>query len=503
MNNAETPPVQQPLQKLGFNTSDALLHGRNLRDNSRNVEAGDVFVCLPRAASQARAYCQKAIEAGAVALVGTKDALVDTTSFSVPSLVFENVNELAAWLRQWHQSSQSKVQCIGITGTDGKTSVTWMLREALQRFAGQSNTPGAWSVGTLGLIRSTDECEELANTTPSLLTNHDILAAAMQSHVSTVVWEVSSHGIAQQRIAGIPFSLALWTTLGHDHIEDHGSFEQYAASKALFMQKTMLGGGLLIANGDQPQLMDYLRDMPEVHCYQQWPADTGAMKEDTLYWQQQGNEALLLQRGSNKVLIQHVPRGQFHAQNLAAVATVLHLHWKMPLAELPQLLNHMTAPPGRMQAVSEHVYVDFAHTPEALQGCLQQARAWTQGQLKLVFGCGGNRDKAKRPQMGAAAANWADEIWLTSDNPRDEAAETIMHDIYAGMTMGSSVCHMQADRKQAIYAAIASLQDQDVLVIAGKGHENYMETAGKRVPWSDAAIAREAVLKYAGAALCN
>lgn len=475
-----------------FTPFNATTH--RLVDDSRKVGIGDIYVCLPRSSAHSLQFCEQAVAQGAVALIATREVFDAPLNAGVPMLLLNDMDELGVWLRQWYQTVDTPVACIGITGTDGKTSVTWMLRESLQRYYQNTDRP-IWSVGTLGIIRSSSELEVLNNTTPSLLTNHQLLAAATQQQAGALIWEVSSHGVAQQRIAGLNFDAVVWTTLGHDHLEDHGGYEAYASTKASFVRSEAGKGARLICNMDQPEVMRHI-STPYIGYRQSQPADA-VMEESAifvLHWKLTADASLQLMGAGEKVTITGLPVGRFHAQNLTAVAVVLHTQWGIPLQSLPPLLNNMTTPPGRMQQVGSQMFVDFAHTPEALESMLQQARELTQGKLKLVFGCGGNRDRSKRAQMGAVASRYADEIWLTSDNPRNEEPDAIIQDIAQGVDETMVVCHYQVDRKAAIYAAVQSLEEHDLLVVAGKGHENYMEIAGQRFTWSDAEVIRQALI---------
>jgi len=404
---------------------------------------------------------------------------VDTT---LPFVQLHTMEQAGQLLRRWFGTEKSAVRYIGITGTDGKTSVAWMLRQALMR-AGRR----CWSVGTLGWIRDDDDIIDIGNTTPALLTMHRLLCAASQQGIDNLVAEVSSHGIAQGRVAGIDMSAAVWTSLGHDHLQDHGGFDNYANTKAGFVLDSLAHGAIAIANGDYAEIRRRLD--ADVRWY-----GHGLYRSDVaLGWEQELPGMVRLKCGDEEILVEDIPFGDFHAENVACVAAVLHHALDVPAGGLPPILGGISAPPGRMQAVNIgrwQVFVDYAHTPEALEKCLESARKMTRKRLCVVFGCGGERDREKRPQMGEIAVRLADVVWITSDNPRDERPEVIASEIENGMPKPyTAEVHLQLDRRRAISDAIAQLEAGDALVIAGKGHENYMEIAGKRSPWSDADIA--------------
>jgi len=464
-------------QGLGFMYGHAQIAG--LVDDSRRVQPGDAYVCMPRSGVRAGEYVQMATEKGASAVIFVGAA----GKTDLPHLHLEDIGKLGILLRRWHGTEHAATRLIGITGTDGKTSVCWMLRAALVR-----HHERVWGCGTLGLIREDAQITELGNTTPSLLRLHQLLADADAQGISHLVMEVSSHGIAQQRIAGLNFEAVIWTTIGHDHLQDHGGYMPYLETKAGFIRDCEKAGARVIANADHADIRRHVSG--QALCY-----GRGLYREDVaMAWEQELPGFVRLNNGMQEVVIENIPAGEFHAENLAAVATFLHYVGKVAMTDLPALLNGLSAPPGRMEAMETaadwQVFIDYAHTPEALARCLKTARMLTRQRLLLVFGCGGERDREKRPQMGRLAAEQADVVWISSDNPRGEAPEVIASEIEFGMVQPyQAEIHLQLDREMAIAEAIDALQPGDTLVIAGKGHEDYMEIAGRRMPWSDREVA--------------
>ena len=484
---ARVPLMPHTYAALGF-----ALHGvaatqqvGRLCDHSAQVQAGDVFLCLPRAHAQRQAFVHAAVQVGAQAVVCVGDTGVDVPE-GVASLMLPDMAVLGAWLRQYFGTETCTTRCIGVTGTDGKTSVAWMLRQALARYAG-----AAWSSGTLGWMCSDDDIYDLGNTTPSLLCMHYLLAAAQQEKLPYWVMEVSSHGIEQQRIAGIPISAVMWTTLGHDHLQDHGGFENYAALKASVLHQVVANGGVAVVNAAQERMQPYVADMPH-HAYRLGRVD-GQADKAVMYGDMRAVGVLDLCVDGASIGVDDVPVGVFHAENMTGVAQMLRC-LGLSMMDIQACVSAMPAPKGRMQAIENaqglQVYVDYAHTPEGLQACLQSARGLASGRVLVVFGCGGNRDVAKRPQMGQAAVAQADEVWVTSDNPRDEAPMQIIQDIVAGMDDSNHV-HVCEQRGVAIAAALDALGVDDVLVVAGKGHEQGMVVGDTVLPWDDAAYVQE------------
>ncbi len=453
---------------------------RNIVDDTRRIQPGDTFLCLPRA-KNVEGLLADARERGAASLifVGTPERDAD-----LPCACLPDMEATGQMLRRWFETEDIRFPLIGVTGTDGKTSTTWMLRELLAHCCGS-----AWSCGTLGLIREADDMQDLGNTTPSLLTLHTLLALADQEGIGAMVLEVSSHGIEQQRIAGMPFAAAIWTTMGQDHLEDHGGFEAYMACKKGFVQAVAKAGGVVVANKDYDLITAALSGL-----------------EGKVFWYSQHSNAdlmwsladgLTLDDGHTQLRMKQVPVAGFHGENLTAAALLMKELFVMPLASLQVFDGKISTPIGRLEPVDagNQVFIDYAHTAEGLTRCMESARASTGRQLLLVFGCGGNRDKSKRPEMGAVAVKYADQCWLTSDNPRDEEQSDIVRDVLGGVGVNANKIHVCDDRNEAIEQAVLALGQSDVLVIAGKGHESYMEIKGERFPWSDKASALSALRK--------
>ncbi len=463
---------------------------RAVCDDSRVLVAGDLFLLLPSAGERrtrdhALRCLRQAEGRGAAAVVSVGMAQL-LSSVKTPHLALTTMDEAGVLLRSLLSRESGSVDCIGITGTDGKTSIAWMMRRAMQRMRG-----AAWSLGTLGWIRDDDTRLPLENTTPSLLQMHHALAEAGRGGVTALICEVSSHGVAQQRIAGMPFSAALWSNIGRDHLQDHGGFDHYCSLKARFVRRVLDGGGVAVANGDQPAVLQALPgDGARLYLYRRdgtGGGDQGA--ERTLFWHSVGAQRVRLSCAGEEVEIADVPEAEFHHENIAATATLLCAAGFAEFGRLPELLSGMETPPGRMERVAEGVYIDYAHTPEALAALLASARKLCRGRLLLLFGCGGDRDRSKRAQMGAVAARGADALWITEDNARSEDPGAIADDVLRGVEETVPVT-VELDRRQAVFAALQAREKDDLLLIAGKGHEDYIERDGVRRAWSDAACVR-------------
>ncbi|MDQ6978922.1 MAG: UDP-N-acetylmuramoyl-L-alanyl-D-glutamate--2,6-diaminopimelate ligase [Mariprofundaceae bacterium] len=504
MNKAQQhlqPCSQRAKRSLGafWPDADTALHDieiSDVQDDSRLLQPGDAWLCLPAALAAWDEYADMAVCAGAslcIQVGGTAHVRDD-----FPVLYMADMAQLGRWLRHWFQTLESSTQLIAVTGTDGKTSVAWMTRSVLEKTAG-----ACWSAGTLGWMQERDSCLPLGNTTASLLNNHRLWAAATDAHIPYVVMEVSSHGIDQERVAGLDFCAVVWTTMGRDHLDYHADLEAYQQSKARFVAAVGAAGGTVIANADQADIVR-LRGHDSTHWY---AAQHKKNEYDALTWQTVAPDGLCLHHDGQTVTPSPVPTGVIHGQNLAALATLLVHALGYDLKRVAEALTAVDTPPGRMESLTDtagrQVFIDYAHTPEAMAACLaaarSAARSAARGRVLLVFGCGGERDQGKRALMGRAALA-ADAVWVTSDNPRNEDPEMIVDDIYPA-SYCADVKHVsfEIDRAQAIRQAVASLHRGDVLLIAGKGHEDYMELAyGRRIPWSDKALAASALAVLGG-----
>jgi UDP-N-acetylmuramoyl-L-alanyl-D-glutamate--2,6-diaminopimelate ligase len=470
-------------------SSDVTISG--ICDDSRLIQPGDAFLCMPRAAAQADDFTRVAVEHGATAVISIARRIGEAVTTGLPSLQLPDMPAAGAMLRKLLGTDKFGIHCIGITGTDGKTSIAWMLREALLR-----RSDKVWSTGTLGLIRKISDISDIGNTTPSLMTSHYLMQQAMKEGVDALMMEVSSHGIDQERIAALPIDTAIWTNLGHDHLQDHGGFEAYATLKAGFVSETVRRGGMAICNADDENIRKLMAEnSTATHWYAHGLYAGDINHNIDLTWEQELPGMVRFAYRDKEVCIEDIPAGEFHAENLAAVALALIVRFDMEFEMLPSLLREISAPPGRMQPLDIgrwQVFIDYAHTPEALERCMAAARTLTRNRLIVVFGCGGERDREKRPEMGAIAVDQADLVWITSDNPRGEPPEVIASEIESGMPKPyPAELFLELDRQMAIAAAINIMEPGDTVVIVGKGHETYMEIAGHRTPWSDFNIAAD------------
>ena len=455
--------------------------------DSRRVVPGDLFCCVPGLVRDGHVFAHEAVERGAVGLLCEHfvPELIDHSV--VQSRVAEGtirpvMGRLAA---AFYGHPARELVMIGVTGTNGKTTVTQLLGDLLGAVGRPTNV-----LGTLSGARTTPEATELQRVLAGV---RDRQKWDGQQHA--VAMEVSSHALVQSRVEGIHFDVAVFTNLSHDHLDYHGTMEEYFEAKAtLFTPNHALIG---IVNVDDPwgrALLERAR-IPIAPVRHADATDIELRPGHTAFtWR--GHRIVTPLTGSVNV-------------DNALLAAEVALALEIEPAEVARALGHVSPVPGRLQVIAAPdpgtgggddappftVLVDYAHTPAGLEVVLAEARSLATGRVLTVFGCGGNRDRAKRPLMGRAAARQSDVAFVTSDNPRDEDPDSIIDEILAGIAGGrdNETVVVQPDRKVAIRLALDAARLGDVVVIAGKGHETYQEIAGERLPFDDALEAQRAL----------
>ncbi len=455
----------------------------NLCADSRTVRPGDVFVAMPGHRTDGRAYVADAVRGGASAVLHEAGVTVDV---AVPAIAVADLAAMSGEIAHLVYGRPSeRLWMAGITGTNGKTSVSQWIAQAMHQF----DCPCA-VIGTLG-NGFPNKLAESANTTPDAITLHRLLADFVEHGAVACAMEVSSIGLDQNRAGGIDFDVAVFTNLTRDHLEYHGTMAAYAAAKAKLFDWPGLGAAVI--NLDDPfgaELDAKLAGRVRTIGY---TLAGKVSRGETLAAQDFAMTATGIAFTLNGVAISAPVVGRFNGSNLLAVIGAL-LAGDESLDDIAGVLPRLTFPPGRMQAIGGHgaplVVIDYAHTPDALEkalATLRETAAARGGKLVCVFGCGGDRDPGKRPLMGGIAERLADRALLTSDNPRSEDPEAILAAIVVGMSAKPDI---ELDRARAIETAITEADSRDVILIAGKGHEPYQEVAGVRYPFSDLDHAR-------------
>jgi UDP-N-acetylmuramoyl-L-alanyl-D-glutamate--2,6-diaminopimelate ligase len=468
-----------------------------LTADSRDVRPGYLFAALPGVKLDGRRFIADAVSRGAAAILTDDASGLDALRHGdQPVAIVTDANprrRLALMAARFHAPQPRTIAAI--TGTSGKTSVAAFARQLWQRTGHK-----AASVGTLGIV-APDYIRAGALTTPDPVTLHRELAALARAGIDHVALEASSHGLDQFRLDGIAVSVGVFTNLSHDHLDYHPTMAAYLAAKTRLFAELMPNDATAVLNADVPEFAGLAatcrrRGQTILSYGRAESADLRIVATEF----RDGRLALSLRIfGAEAKVVLHHLAGDFQAMNaMAAYGIALASGGRADL--LLDALAELDSVPGRMQRVATHangapIYVDYAHKPDALQTVLRALRSHVEGRLVVVFGCGGDRDAAKRPLMGEIAHRLADRVIVTDDNPRSEQPEAIRAAILAASPGATEI----GDRRAAIRAAIAGLAPNDLLVIAGKGHESGQIVGNTKHPFDDSIVAREIVAELAGA----
>lgn len=476
---------------MGINvsvTQDPVIKG--LCQDSRQLQTGDLFFAYRGSDSDGRNFIADAIAKGAAAILFEPDgSSIDVNSVPIPIFPLQHLtSQLGPIAARFYDYPSRYLPVIGITGTNGKTSCTHFLAECLQQLQKPCGVIGTLGNGFYGDLRPGQL------TTPDAIELQQLLAHFRDKQAQAVVMEVSSHRLAQQRLRGTEFSVAAFTNLTRDHLDYHGTMRAYAQAKRSFFD--LPGVQQAILNADDPYAQQWLTELAE-----QLPVYAYSLHRPQAAWShiphvtvkkfnfnQQGLQAEIDTPWGEVFIENPFLLGEFNLSNLLLVLTLLKsLHFS--LAEISQVISKLKGVKGRMQVFYSRgkplVVVDYAHTPDALQQVLHALRPHClDGKLYCLFGCGGDRDKGKRPLMAKIAEQEADHIIITSDNPRDEDPLHILRAIQQGFT-GKKTVYCEPDRQRAIAYALATAQSNDVVLIAGKGHEAYQLVKGIKYPFDD------------------
>lgn len=452
-----------------------------ISDDSRDIRPGALFVAVRGSARDGHDFLQAA--AGADASVAIVEDLGRT---QMPALVVRDGRRAAAVAAAaFYREPASSMRFVAVTGTNGKTTTVGMIRHLLDDPAARSA-----SIGTLGTLVGSDGTAlhgtSASLTTPGPIELQRTLRALADSGVRAVAMEVSSHSLHQRRVEGIRFSAAVFTNLTRDHLDYHGTMHEYFSAKSSLLSHLTTDGSAIVNADDRA--WDALPAAPRRMTF---GVNAGAdVRARNVNFASRGSDWLLeVKGGSHEV---HLPLiGDFNIANaLGAAAAALALG--LPVATIAARLATQPQIPGRLEIVGEHPTVlrDYAHTPDALERALTALRPFTSGALIVMFGAGGDRDRGKRPLMGSVAARLADRVIITSDNPRTENPESILDEIAAGL--GSTAHERIEDRRAAIERAIAMADPaRDVVLLAGKGHEDYQVRGTKKFPFDEKQIVGE------------
>lgn len=471
---------------------DTAVHG--LTGDSRRVKAGDAFVALRGSADDAWRFVPEAVANGAVAVLLETEQETGCSEqdgalvVKVPALS----RHQAVIADRFFGSPSKALHVIGVTGTNGKSSVTRFIAEILNAAGLRTAT-----LGTLG-YGFPDAMVDASHTTPDVISVQYWLNQFRNAGAHAVVMEVSSHALDQGRVDQVHFEGAVFTNLSRDHLDYHGDMARYGAAKARLFREA--NPRFAVINLDDAFGRDLVPLLPEyclVWRYTVANAESAAEAEirvTALSAQETGFTATVA-TSAGVVEISSGLLGKFNVSNLAAaIGTALALN--LDVRAVADAVKSVTAPPGRLQQFRAsdglRVVVDYAHTPDALDTALEALAAHTQGKLWCVFGCGGDRDTGKRPLMGAIAERRAARLVITDDNPRSEVPAAIVSEILSGMAEPKHAV-VEHDRARAIEWAVIQAAPEDLILVAGKGHENYQERDGRRTPFSDSVVVEAAL----------
>ena len=488
------------LQQVGLEVPLGVPNGElsGISCDSRRIGRGTLFLGLPGTQVDGGCFWPQALQAGAVAAVISEAAAAlqppgpGDAVLVAPEPLTRWAGELAAAF--WSQPSR-RLALIGVTGTNGKTTTTYLI----EHLAVSSGRPSAL-FGTL-VNRWPGHSVTAQHTTAFADLLQAQLAQAVEAGAQIGAMEVSSHALDQQRVAGCHFSGAVFTNLTQDHLDYHPSMQAYFEAKARLFAEPLLAGGAVV-NGDDPWGAQLVSRLGKA-CWRSSLEDPSAELFIRDLQLGAGGVRGVLQTPAGEGEFHSPLLGRFNLMNLLQAVGAL-VQQGAPLAQLLEGLANFRGVPGRMERVvvgdgggDPAVLVDYAHTPDGLANALAACRPFTKGRLICVFGCGGDRDRSKRPQMGAIAAQLADQLYVTSDNPRTEDAQQILADVTAGIAPGASM-QVDADRAVAIAAAIAAAAPGDLVLIAGKGHEDYQILGTTKVHFDDREEAEKALRRRRG-----
>lgn len=469
---------------------------KGLTADSRHVQEGFLFCAYPGIKQDGRCFIDKAIEQGASAILveandqiftpANGEAYVSTHTREIPLIPMQHLSSIIGLLAaRFYREPSKQMPVIGITGTNGKTSITHFIARALKLAGFTCGVLGTLGNGIYGSL------QQGSHTTPDAITLQRLLADMREQAADYVAMEVSSHALDQGRVNGVEFAIAVFTNLTQDHLDYHGDMDNYAKAKRALFNYPKLGQAIL--NVDDVYGQKWLQELQgtlPVYAYSLHPATTsipGVYVHHAQY-SRPGFTASISTPWGDGVLHNPYLIGSFNLSNLLVVLIVLSV-MGIPLQDALAYLAQLRGVPGRMETLGGDdkplIVIDYSHTPDALEQVLRELKSHCMGKLWCVFGCGGERDSGKRPVMGQIAMRYADEIVITDDNPRHEDPRKIIRDIISGLPALMPNTVIEHDRRRAIRHAISCAQVEDIILIAGKGHETYQIVGDEKQPFSD------------------
>ncbi len=462
-----------------------------IASDSRLVQAGYLFLACQGAAEDRLEYVRAALEQGAIAVAIDETYATEAQSLAadVPLIAINDLSlNLGFIAARFFDRPSAALALIGITGTNGKTTCSHLLAQCLDKHNQRCGIIGTMGYGFF------DDLLASANTTPGSIELQSRLYQLQHNSAKAVAMEVSSHGLAQNRTTGCHFSIAVFTNLTRDHLDYHGSMQAYGAAKLELFREPELDAAII--NLDDAFAAEVIKAVSAnaitvgVSLMASQSLNTDYFIHGVILERSLAGTKFMVQSSWGEALFHTPLLGDYNVNNLLLVLGVV-IQQGVSLDETLGSIATLHASKGRLESFGKQhqplVIVDYAHTPDALEKVLQTLQAYAQGELWVLFGCGGERDAGKRSQMGKIAEHFADHVWLTSDNPRSESAENIVNDILAGISKPENII-IQPSRELAIAEIIAAAAANDIVLIAGKGHEEYQLIGNEILPFSDRAV---------------
>tara|TARA_B100000700_G_scaffold41146_1_gene41960 strand:+ start:3103 stop:4560 length:1458 start_codon:yes stop_codon:yes gene_type:complete len=453
--------------------------------DSRQVANGDLFVAVPGYVTDGRDYINTAIAAGARAILAEGSSLRYEENGGAVCVFMPGVKEqLSEIAGRFFNHPSRHATLIGVTGTNGKTSVTHLAAQLAEKLGYTAAVIGTTGSGLIGQLLPEK------HTTPDAVTVQQRLSTLVAEGADFIAMEVSSHALVQRRVEALRFDTAVATNISRDHLDYHGSMAHYVDAKRRLFEDFELNHRVI--NLDDRYLRDWLEGASNGLSISLQGHSRANIQVSDLAFAEHGTTFTLAYEGREAQFSTPL-LGRFNVYNVVSAVAIM-LAQKQSLTAIAQHCRHLSPVPGRMEAFqagsSPLVVVDYAHTPDALQQVLQALRLHCKGKLWCVFGCGGDRDRGKRPQMGQVAAEFADRVVVTDDNPRTEAPQQIIADIMAGIADKRKV-HSMEGRRQAVLDTIERAAPDDVVLLAGKGHEDYQVIGHERIDYNERQIVQD------------
>lgn len=438
-----------------------------LRTNSKEVNKNDTFIALKGDNYDGHEYIEEAIQNGASKIIAEKG------SYSVETEIVSSTKEYLKNYINKYKDDIKDIYLIGMTGTNGKTTTCFLIYQALNKIGKKCAY-----IGTIGFYMD-KKIKDLKNTTPGILELYEMIIEAKKEGYNHIVMEVSSHALAQERVYGLEFDVAIISNITQDHLDYHKTMEEYARMKAKLFQMVKAYGYAIIPNDIDYKEYVYLEKNKNITygISGDYILSDIKLKNNKTYFKLSNNvyETTLF--------------GKYNIYNIINVIIILN---ELKVENIENIIKELSAPPGRMDIIDKEfkIIIDYAHTPDAIKNILSCVNEMATGNIYVIIGCGGNRDKTKRPLMAQIATTYSTKAIFTSDNPRNENADEIIADMIKDLSNNNY--EIEPNRKKAIFKGIQKCKKNDILLILGKGHENYQIIGNERIHFDD----KETVLEY-------